>query len=244
MPVRFWNSSFIPFMALSGGIGYLAFRASRSKAVKQVEEQAQEIAKAAPPAPVAGQDYELIEGGAAFEPVADKIEVVEVFGYTCPHCAAFEPALSAWKARQPKDVRVLPLAAPFGGHWTPYARAYFTARRLGVDNLTHTAVFQAVHRQRSLPGNPTAEELAAFYVERAGVDRDRFLAVFNGSDVDADLERAKEFIIRSGVQGTPTLVVNGKYRVLSRVNSAHPLQTVERLVALERASRRAAPAKR
>jgi flagellar biosynthesis protein FlhA len=41
---------FIPFMALSAGIGYLAFRASRTKAGKQVEEQAQELAKAAPPA--------------------------------------------------------------------------------------------------------------------------------------------------------------------------------------------------
>lgn len=201
-------------------------------------------ALAAPPAakassaPVAGVDYELIDGGAAYQPVAGKIEVAEVFGYTCPHCAHFEPAFSAWKARQAKDVSVVLVAAPFGGRWMPYARAYYAAQRLGVAAQTHAAMFRALHEDGSLPlGNASAEEIATFYAGR-GVDTARFLAMFNGADVAADLQRAQAFIARSGVDGTPQLVVNGKYRVIGGQTYADRLRIVDRLIAQERAARR------
>lgn len=206
---------------------------------------------AAPPAakstdvPVAGVDYELIEGGAAYQPVAGKIEVAEVFGYTCPHCAHFEPAFSAWKARQAKDVSVVMVAAPFGGRWMPYARAYYAAQRLGVAAQTHAAMFRALHEDGSLPlGDASAEEIATFYAGR-GVDSARFLATFNGPEVAADLQRAYAFIERSGVDGTPSLVVNGKYRIIGGKTYADRLNIVDRLIAQERAARRpAARAKR
>jgi thiol:disulfide interchange protein DsbA len=191
------------------------------------------------PAPVAGIDYELIEGGAAYLPTAGKIEVAEVFGYTCPHCAHFEPAFSAWKARQAQDVNVVLVAAPFGGRWMPYARAYYAAQRLGVAAQTHAAVFRALHEDGSLPlGDATADEIATFYASR-GVDRARFIAAFNGAEVAADLQRAYDFIGRSGVDGTPALVVNGKYRVIGGRTYADRLRIVDRLVAQERTARRA-----
>lgn len=207
------------------------------------------VAAAAPaaqpgPAPVAGVDYEPIEGGAAYQPVAGKIEVAEVFGYTCPHCAHFEPAFAAWKARQPRDVSVVLVAAPFGGHWMPYARAYFAARRLGVASQTHSALFRALHEDGSLPlGNATADEIATFYAER-GVDRNRFITLFNSAEVGTDMQQARDFIARSGVDGTPALVVNGKYRVIGGQTYADRLRIVDRLVAQERAARRPAAAKR
>ena len=37
---------------------------------------------------------------------AAKIEVVEFFSYGCPHCAEFNPVLSAWVAKQQGDVVV------------------------------------------------------------------------------------------------------------------------------------------
>ena len=59
---------------------------------------------ASPTALVEGEDYELIAEPGPFAPLAGKIEVVEVFGYTCPHCAHFEPQLEAWAAKLPADV--------------------------------------------------------------------------------------------------------------------------------------------
>ena len=187
-------------------------------------------------APVEGTDYEVIEGGAPYEPVAGRIEVVEVFGYTCSHCAHFEPAVQAWKAKLPKDVKFTPIAAPFGGDWEPYAKAYFTAKALGIAERSHEAVFRALHEAGELPRNPTDGELAGYYA-RFGVQPARFLATFNGPGVEAQMARALGFVQRSRVEGTPTMIVAGKYRVMA--GPAQALRVVDHLVARERAAAKA-----
>ena len=190
---------------------------------------------AAPPAaPVEGTDYEVIADGVAFEPVAGRIEVAEVFGYTCPHCAHFEPEVQAWKAKQPKDVKFTPVPAPFGGYWTAFARAYFAAKTLGVADRSHEAVFRAVHEDGTLPRNPTDDELAAFYVQ-FGVPAARFVATLNGPAVEAAMQHAGMFVQRNGVEGTPTMIVAGKYRVIAPTH-ADVLRVVDQLVARERAA--------
>jgi len=192
-------------------------------------------ASAAPPAaPVEGTDYEVIEGGAPYEPVPGRIEVAEVFGYTCSHCAHFEPAVQAWKAKLPKDVKFTPVAAPFGGYWLPFARAYFAAKALGVADRSHEAVFRALHEEGTLPRNPTDGELAAFYAQ-FGVQPARFVAVLDSPGVAADLRKADDFLRRSGVDGTPTMIVAGKYRVTAQRDDV--LRVVDQLVARERAAR-------
>jgi thiol:disulfide interchange protein DsbA len=159
-----------------------------------------------------GTDYVVIPDGKPFAPVKGKVEVVEVFGYTCPHCAHFEPMVSAWKTRH-KDVNFVPLAAPFGGYWMPYAKAYYTAQELGVATRTHDAVFKALHEDHALPiSGASVDELATFYAGY-GVDQAKFMQTFDGPTVAQKMQAANDFIQRSGVEGTPTLVVNGKYRV-------------------------------
>jgi thiol:disulfide interchange protein DsbA len=191
-------------------------------------------ATAAPAAaPVEGTDYEVIAGGAPYEPVSGRVEVVEVFGYTCSHCAHFEPTVQAWKAKLPKDVKFTPIAAPFGGYWEPYAKAYFAAKALGIAERSHEAMFRALHEEGVLPRNPTDDELAGFYT-RFGVQPARFVATFNGPGVAAQMERALAFVQRSGVEGTPTMIVAGKYRVIAP--QADVLRVVDQLVARERAA--------
>jgi thiol:disulfide interchange protein DsbA len=194
--------------------------------------------KAAPkgPAPVDGVDYVVIEGGQPYAPVKGKIEVVEVFGYTCPHCAHFEPLVAKWKSKLPADVAFVPLAAPMGGHWMPYARAFFAARSMGLVGKTHDAMFRALHVDGTLPlTQPTPEEIAGFYA-RYGADPRRFVAAMASPAIDEQIGHAREFMIRSGVEGTPTIVVNGKYRVLG--SPAEVLRIVDHLVARERAAKR------
>lgn len=187
------------------------------------------------PAPVAGTDYEIIEGGQPFAPSKGTVEVAEVFGYTCPACARFEPLLAAWKAKQPADVKVTLIPAPFGGPWVPYARAYYAGESLGVTARSHPRVFRALHEAGELPRNPTADELATFYAG-LGVPATRFHAAYASADVDARLERAEHFIRRSGVDGTPALVVNGKYRVRG-TSFEDMLRIAEHLIARERLAR-------
>ena len=108
--------------------------------------------------PVEGEDYVLIDGGQPYAPLAGKVEVAEVFGYTCPHCAHFEPTLEAWTAKQPAYVRVTPVPAAFGGFWDAFARAYFAADTLGVAKRSHRAMFDAIHEKHTVPTQNVAPE--------------------------------------------------------------------------------------
>jgi len=188
------------------------------------------------PAPVAGTDYVEIAGGQPYQPTAGKIEVVEVFGYTCPHCAQFETVVEPWKAKQPADVQFVPVAAPFGGYWTPYAKAFYTAQSLGVLDKTHEAMFSAIHVERSLPVQPlpTNEQIGEFYA-KYGVDPKQFASTMSSFAIDAKLKRATQFIQRSGVESTPTIVVAGKYRVIGGKSFDDILRITDHLVAQERA---------
>ncbi|UNK48058.1 thiol:disulfide interchange protein DsbA/DsbL [Lysobacter sp. S4-A87] len=193
------------------------------------------------PAPVAGTDYIEIAGGQTYEPTNGKIEVVEVFGYTCPHCAHFEPLVEAWKAKQPADVKFVPLAAPFGGYWMPYAKAFYTAQAMGVLDKTHVQMFNAIHVDHTLPVQPLPSDaqIAGFYA-KYGVDPKQFESTMSSFAVNAKLKRAESFISRSGVDSTPSLLINGKYKVVGK-SFEDSLRIADHLVAQERA-KSAAPA--
>lgn len=192
-----------------------------------------------PTALVEGEDYELIAEPGPFAPLAGKIEVVEVFGYTCPHCAHFEPQLEAWVAKQPADVRFTPVPAAFGGYWDSYARAFYAAEHVGVRQRSHADVFKALHVQGSLPAqNVSPDELATFYAQY-GVQPQRFVEALRSQQVDDKVKYARAFAMRVKVTGTPMLIVNGKYLVKGKTFD-DTLRIAGALVARERsgASRR------
>ena len=189
------------------------------------------------PAPVAGTDFVEVAGGQPYEPTGGKIEVVEVFGYTCPHCAHFEPLVEAWKAKQPADVKFVALAAPFGGYWEPYARAFYTAQTMGVLDKTHQAVFNAIHVDKTLPVQPlpTNEQIGTFYA-KYGVDGKQFASTMSSFAIEGKMKRAGQFIARSGVDSTPTMVINGKYKVTGK-GFEDTLRIADHLIAQERAAK-------
>ena len=187
------------------------------------------------PAPVAGKDYVEIPGGQAFAPAAGKVEVAEVFGYTCPHCAQFQPLIDSWKGKQPADVNVISVPAAFGGYWVTYARAFLAAETLGVLEKSHDAMFNALHVARSLGPNSTPEDIGKFYAQY-GVDPKTFASTMQGFAVETKLSRAKQFAMRSKVEATPSIVVNGKYLVSVDERGYEVLfNTIDHLVARERA---------
>ena len=187
---------------------------------------------------VGGRDYVDIANGMPFAPKAGTIEVVEVFGYTCPHCAHFEPMLEAWAAKQPPDVNLVRVAAPFGGWWQPFAKGYYAAESLGLVEKTHAAMFTAIHEEKALPTPPTIatdKQVAGFYKQH-GVEPVAFEQRMNSPEVAQQLARAGAFLARSGADSTPTMVVDGKYRVIGQ-SPEDTLRIVDALVARERAAR-------
>jgi thiol:disulfide interchange protein DsbA len=190
---------------------------------------------AAIPGLVAGTDYAVIPGGQPFEPRNGKIEVVEVFGYVCPACARLQPLFSAWKKKLPADVRVTYVPAAFGREWVPYAHAFYAADAMGLVDRSHDAVFHAIHIEQSLPGEgkePDEQAIAKFY-GKYGVDPKVFADAMHSFTIDAKLARAKQFMVDSGVEGTPTLIVDGKYRVLGK-SYEDQLRITDALIAQER----------
>jgi len=190
------------------------------------------------PAPVAGTDYEIIAGGQPYQPVDGKIEVVEVFGYVCPACASFHPAVSAWEKKLPADVHFTFVPAPFGPEWTPYAKGYYVAESMGLIKRSHDALINAIHAQHTMPGEgdkPDEQKIANFYATY-GADPAQFLAAMNGFATLSKVERGKQFMVRSGVSSTPTLVIDGKYRVSGGKSWEDKLRIADHLIAMERAA--------
>ena len=188
-------------------------------------------------APVEGQDYFLIENASAPE-TGDKIEVVEVFSYACGHCANFQPFIDGWKKTQPDDVDFQYIPAAFGSTWDDFARAFYTAQVMGILDKTHDDLFKALHTERRpLRG---AKAIAAFYGDY-GVDPKVFEGTMNSFAVNAKIGRSKQQVPRWQVDGTPTLVVDGKYRVVaSNKGFDNMIRTLDAVIAKARAERAAA----
>ncbi|TPW18072.1 MAG: thiol:disulfide interchange protein DsbA [Halothiobacillaceae bacterium] len=139
----------------------------------------------------------------------EKIEVVELFWYGCPHCHRFEPFIERWLESKADYIEFVRVPAILRPEWQIHARAYYTAEALNVLDKIHTPLFEAIHNQKRKLNSE--EELTAFFVE-LGIDEKAFKKAFKSFGVDAKVRRATEMGQRYGVSGTPAVVINGKYR--------------------------------
>ena len=188
---------------------------------------------ATPPAAVEGRDYVLVDAQ-PWRPLDGKVEVVEVFAYTCPHCDAFEPDLEAWARKLPADVRFERLPAAYDPG-DAFARGFFVAQQNGALPRTHAALFDAVHRKGLLARNASAGEIAWFYGQH-GLDQAKVRAQMASPQVDALMQRARDFEIAIELPGTPTMVVNGRYLITPH-DHADALRIADALIAQLRTTR-------
>ncbi|MEO6102524.1 MAG: thiol:disulfide interchange protein DsbA/DsbL [Pseudoxanthomonas sp.] len=187
-------------------------------------------------APMAGTDYFELPQGAPYAPLDGQVEVVEVFGYTCGHCARFEPLLVAWKTTLPPGVRFTPVPAALGGYWVTFAQAFYAAEQLGIREKSHEAMFAALHVQHSLGPDSSPEQIARFYAQ-FGVDPNTFVETMHSSAVDAQVNQSRQFAVRSRIEGTPSLIIDGKYLVpVDARGYEHMLGTAAYLVAQQHAA--------
>src|SRR5580692_1475928 len=172
-----------------------------------------------------GVNYFLIQPARPTSVPAGKVEVTEVFSYACPACNIFQPTMHKLKQSMPVNVVVdyLPAAFNTAEDWPMFQLAYVTAQILGVDQQTHDAMFDAVWKggdlsitdsTRGLKSRmPTIEDAAKFYNQRAGVPVDKFIATSKSFSADLKVRTDEELMMAYKVDRTPTIVVNGKYRM-------------------------------
>jgi thiol:disulfide interchange protein DsbA len=185
-------------------------------------------ADAPPPAAarqwVAGSDYLVLDPPVPTS-TGSKIEVVEVFSYACPHCAHFQTYIDELKSKLPASAQFVLLPAVFNAAWEPFARAFYTAQALGLVDKTHQALFDALHRDH-LPIT-SLDALAKFYAGY-GADSSTFLSTANSFVIEAKMAHGNDLVRDYHVEGTPTLIINGKYRVaMNSERSIGPAEAIK-----------------
>jgi len=162
---------------------------------------------------LAGENlYEEVPSPQRFDE-KNKLEILEIFWYGCPHCYYLEPALNEWLKTKPKDVTFvkMPAVLDLKHKWTETAKIFYVAEALNVFDKIHIALFQAIHeKKRNLS---TEQEFAQFFNEVAGVSKEDFTKAFNSFAVDMKIRNALRLTQAYGISSVPVLIVNGKYRI-------------------------------
>ena len=158
-----------------------------------------------------GVHYELIEP-AIHTGVSDRVVVTEFFSYGCGHCYNFEPLLESFDARLPDGVMLqrTPVIWNNNPGMKLLAKTYYAVEVLDVFEPVHGAVFNAIHRQRKRLSSP--EAVKAVFVENGVSDSD-FDRAFGSFGIDSMVRQAAARTEGARINGTPSLMVNGKYRI-------------------------------
>lgn len=182
----------------------------------------------------AGTHYDILDTPVRTRDSA-KVEVVEVFWYGCSHCYSFEPFVEQWKKTIPSDVDFWSSPAMWNGAMKLHARAFYTAKALGVLDKLHEPLFTVlVVERKRLSNQSQIGDLFADY----GVNREAFDKTFNSFSVNSQVKQADARARSYKVAGTPEVIVNGKYRVSGGKagGQANMMKIVDFLVDKERAN--------
>jgi len=148
----------------------------------------------------------------------DRIEVLEIFWYGCPHCYALEPYLKKWLKNKPEFVEFVQLPAVLNRSWAFDARVFYTFVALGLMDELHEAYFDAIHQDRRRMKNV---EQVASWAQEQGIDPKLILDTFNSFGVDSMLANATQMSGRYEADGVPTIIIDGKYRTTVSLAGGH-----------------------
>lgn len=159
-------------------------------------------------APQEGKEYLRLSKPAPVDAPAGKIEVVEFFWYSCPHCNVFEPTFAAWKQKAPANIVVRRVPVAFNASFVPQQKLYFALQSMDNFDAMHVKVFHAIHVER----NKLAKDEDIFnWVAKQGVDVNKFKEVYNSFNVSSQVRKATQLQQAYDVEGVPSMGVAGRY---------------------------------
>ena len=164
------------------------------------------------------------------------IEVIDFFWYGCPYCNELQPALEDWIKRKPADVAVRRVPVILKDNWAPHARIYYTLDLLGEVERLHQKVYHSYHVEELAMSKPDVMEQ---WAAKNGIERRRWVDAYFSPEVDGRIARAFQATKRYDIQGTPSLVVDGRYLTSSSMTPTvrGMIPVVEDLVRLARQNR-------
>ncbi len=157
---------------------------------------------------VEGVDYQRIDPAV---PTSDpaKVVVTEIFWYGCPHCFRFEPFVDKWAESLPDGVVFEQVPSAINAAWEVHARTFYALKMMGVQEQLHKKLFNAIHVQRQRLNS--LDTIAEFVAEQ-GLDEKEFRQQYASFPVDSQVRKGKQKELHYGLEGVPTIIVNGKYR--------------------------------
>ncbi|MBE0625966.1 MAG: thiol:disulfide interchange protein DsbA/DsbL [Burkholderiales bacterium] len=173
-----------------------------------------------------------------------KVEVIEFFWYGCPHCYKFEPVITPWVKKLPKDVHFRRVPAMFNDEYAQGARAFYALEAIGVEERLHKALFDAIHTGSRLR---VADEAALTeWLAKQGVDTKKFAAAYRSFSVEGKLKRAAQLTQGYKIEGVPSMAVNGKYVIITNniKSFEHLLEITDYLIVKSRGNGAKAAAKK
>ena len=184
--------------------------------------------------PVELRDYRLVnppqpnEGG--------KIEVLEFFQYSCPHCYAFNGDLERWKKTLPADVEFKRISINWDNATLNHTKMYYALEQMNRLDV-HEKVFSAIHngRRRMLDPNEIAQFMA-----NNGIETAKWNENFNSFTVNTRVSRAGQTWRAYKIDGTPAMAVGGRFMTApSMVGSREgTLPVLDFLIARARSEKR------
>ncbi|MBY0454895.1 MAG: thiol:disulfide interchange protein DsbA/DsbL [Burkholderiaceae bacterium] len=160
-------------------------------------------------APKEGKDYTKLSKPVASEVPAGKVEVIEFFWYSCPHCNDFEPTFAAWAKAPPKNAVVHRVPVAFNASFVPQQKLYYAIEGMGKVEELHARVFRAVHVERQKLSKD--EDILAWIAKQPGVDAAKFKEIYSSFTVSNQVRRASQLQDAYGVEGVPSMGVAGRY---------------------------------
>jgi thiol:disulfide interchange protein DsbA len=154
-----------------------------------------------------GFDYRILPAAQPVE-AKGKVEVIEFFWYGCPHCYDFEPELSTWVKRQPKDVTFKRVPVAFRDDFMPHSQLFYALEAMGKGDAMNEKVMYAMHKENK---RLMTENEIADWVASQGIDRNTFLASYRSFAVVSKARAARQLADAYRIDGVPTIVMQGRY---------------------------------
>lgn len=160
--------------------------------------------------PEAGKDYLVVNPRAPVEAPAGKVDVVEFFGYFCPHCNSFEPTLSAWLKTLPAHVAFRRAHVAFNDAMAPQQRLFLALDAMGLVEKMQVSVFSAIHKERI---KLTTRDEIVEWVGKQGVDKPQFLEHYNAFSIATRASRMTQLQNAYKVEGVPAMGIAGRFYI-------------------------------
>lgn len=180
-------------------------------------------------------DYRVIPQPQPVEPGA-RIEVIEFFFYPCPYCNELAVHLDRWLKRKPADVLFRRMPVIRHDSWVPLAKIYFTLEAMDEVGRLHLAVYHSYHVDDLAMSQ---EKVIAGWAAKNGLDSEKFMSIYRSDPVRQKVELARKMTRDYDIQGTPSVVVDGRYLTSSSMTPgvAQVIPVIDGLVRLSHQQR-------